>query len=100
MKKGILLILFLVISVSLACSKGEKSKVKIAKSIEKKIELPERLKVIYDLKKIRDAVVVYRNLKGTNPTSLKNLNLKLNYPDEYIYDSNRGTVKSKEHPNY
>ena len=100
MKERIVLILFLVISVSLACSKGEKTKVKIAKSIEKKIELPERLKIIDDLKKIRDAVVVYRNLKGTNPASLENLPLELNYPDEYIYDSDRGTVRSKEHPDY
>ena len=100
MKKRILFIFFLVISVSLACSKGEKAKVKITKSIEKKIELPERLKVIDDLKKIRDAVVVYRNLKGTNPASLENLPLELNYPDEYIYDSNRGTVRSKKYANY
>ncbi len=100
MKERILLILFLVISMSLACSKGEKTKVKIAKSIEKKIELPKRLKVIDDLKKIRDAVVVYRNLKGINPASLENLPLELNYPDEYIYDSNRGTVRSKKYANY
>jgi len=93
MKIKIILLLVFVFSIPLACSKGEKTKVKIGKTAAEKIKLPEKLKVTEDLKKIRDAIVVYRNLNDCNPSSLEELNLDLYYPNEYIYDAEKGTVK-------
>lgn len=99
MKNSMFLLLSLVILLPLACSKGEKTKVEIEKSMEEKIKLPDKLKTINDLKKIRDAIVIFRNLNEVNPSSLEELNLELYYQGEYIYDSNKGTVKSKSYPN-
>lgn len=98
-KNSIFLLLFLIILLPLACSKGEKTKAEIEKSMEEKIKLPDKLKIINDLKKIRDAIVIYRILNEINPSSLEELNLELYYQGEYIYDSNKGTVKSKSYPN-
>lgn len=97
MKRNIILLLLLIFFIPFGCSKGEKAKIKVEKSVEEKIKLPDRLKVIEDLKKIREAIVVYRNLNDTNPSSLKDLNLKLYYPGEYTYNSKTGEVKSKHH---
>ena len=103
MKKNVMLILITFLFLSIlyfSCSKGEKTKVKIEKSVAEKIKLPEQLKVIEDLKKIRDAVVVYRNTNDVNPPSIEKLGLQLYYPDEYLYNAETGVVKSKHYPHY
>lgn len=100
MKKIVIALLVLFLFLALACSKGEKTKEKIAKSAAEKIELPDKLKVTNDLKRIRDAIIIYRTLNETNPSSIEELELELYYPDEYIYDSKKGTVKSTIYSDY
>jgi len=98
MKKTLVLMLMAIIVAFIGCSKGEKTKVKMAKSVEEKMRLPERLKVIVDISNIRNAVVVYRNTNEVNPPSLEAMNLELHYSGEYTYDANTGVVKSKNYP--
>ncbi|RKZ21301.1 hypothetical protein DRQ16_02055 [bacterium] len=64
----------------------------------KVLKLPERVKVIDDLRIIRNSLELYRAEHGRYPSSLDELNLRLNYPGEYEYDKNTGKVKSKHYP--
>ncbi len=98
MKKVLVFLLMTIILVLFGCSKGEKTEVKMAKSVEEKIKLPERLKTIEDISNIRNGIVVYRNTNEVNPPSLKAMNLELHYPEEYVYDASTGVVKSKNYP--
>jgi len=63
------------------------------------IKIPERILVIEDLRNIRMNIERFKIEQGRMPYSIDELNLKLNYPDEYIYDSNTGIVKSKNYNN-
>lgn len=63
------------------------------------IKIPERLLVIEDLRNIRMNIERFKIEEGRLPYSLEELNLKLNYPEEYIYDSKKGIVKSKNYGN-
>ncbi|TES90469.1 MAG: hypothetical protein E3J87_09970 [Candidatus Cloacimonadota bacterium] len=94
MRRIIILLLLLVIALPLACTRCE------MKSAAEKIELPDKLKVTNDLKRIRDAIIIYRTLNEANPSSIEDLELELYYPDKYIYDSKKGTVKSTIYPDY
>jgi hypothetical protein len=82
-----------IILVFFACSKKDSE---IPKKI---VKLPERLLVIEDLRNIRFAIERYKIENGCLPSSIEELKLKLNYPDEYIYDQNTGIVKSKNYEN-
>lgn len=63
------------------------------------IKIPERLLVIEDLRNIRMNIERFKIELGRLPNSIDELNLKLNYPDEYIYDPRTGNVKSKNYKN-
>lgn len=100
MRKIITLFLILSLFLVISCSKGEKTKEKIVRSTAEKMELPDRIKVTLDLKRIREGIIDYSTLHEQNPSSIDDLNLELYYPDDYIYDSDKGTVKSKSYPDY
>lgn len=99
MKKMIIIILLILFIQFFGCSEGQKTEKKIQKSVAEKMELPEKLKVTKDLKRIRDAIVVYRSMNdGKKPSSLDELDVELYYPDEYTYDVEKCEVKSKNFP--
>jgi hypothetical protein len=99
MNKIIKIILLLLFFQFFACSEGEKTDIKIQKSVAEKMELPKKLKVTKDLKRIRDAIVVYRSMNnGKKPFSIDELDVELYYPDEYTYDKEKCEVKSKSFP--
>lgn len=99
MNNTIIIILLLLFIQLFACSEGDKTEVKIQKSVAEKMELPQKLKVTKDLKVIRDAIVVYRSLNdGKKPASIDELDVELYYPDEYTYDKDKCEVKSKSFP--
>jgi hypothetical protein len=100
MRKLIFLLLVLSLFFLLSCSKGEKTKEKIIRSTAEKMELPDKVKVTLDLKKIREGIIHYNNLNEQNPSTIEELNLELYYPDDYTYDSQKGTVKSKSYPDF
>lgn len=100
MKKVAIVVLIALVSLSFSCRRGDKTKIIIEKSTAEKIELPDKLKVTNDLKSIRDGIIVYQTLNEKFPESLDELDLDLNYPDEYKYDSRKGIVKSKIYPNF
>jgi hypothetical protein len=100
MKILITLLLILAMFQILSCSKGEKTKEKIVRSTAEKMELPDKIKVTLDLKRIREGIVNYNTLHEQNPSTIEDLKIDLYYPDDYIYDSSKGTVKSKSYPDY
>lgn len=81
------------IFISLSCER------KVRELPKNVIKIPERLLVIEDLRNIRMGIERFKIEEGRLPYSLDELNLKLNYPDEYIYDSKTGIVKSKNYGN-
>ncbi len=61
------------------------------------VKIPERLLVMEDLRNIRMNIERFKIENGRLPYSLEELNIKLNYPYEYEYDSKTGIVKSKNY---
>jgi len=96
MKRIILILLILSIPLLHSC---KREKEELTTTAVKVLKSPERVKVINDLHLLRTAIQTYRiEHNGENPPSLKSLNVKLYYPDEYIYDRETGKVRSKKYP--
>jgi hypothetical protein len=100
MRNSALIVMVVLMLASISCRRGDKTKVVIEKSMAEKIELPQKVRVTADLKKIRDAIMAYQLLNEEYPSSIDDLGLDLYYPDDYLYDSEKGTVKSKSYPTF
>ncbi len=100
MKNIIFIVLVFLIVASISCKKGQKTKVEIEKSMAEKIDLPDKVKISHDLKRIRDAIIVHQTLNDKFPSSIEELDLELFLSDEYIYDADKGIVKSKSYPDF
>jgi hypothetical protein len=97
-KKAVLILAAVIVCLSFSCKRGDKTKIRIEKSTAEKIELPEKVKVVIDLKHIREGIIAYQSVHDTFPGSLDALGLDLNYPDAYDYDTQKGVVNSIDYP--
>jgi hypothetical protein len=72
-----------------------------ASAVEQVTSAPARAKVKTDLLSLRGAILTYQRLhEGQNPPALSDLEQieRLFYPDDYEYDAESGTVKSRTYP--
>ncbi len=92
-----LLVFFLgLTSGPLGCSKAREE---LEEAVEPLMKLPEKTRVKVDLINARRSLEFYKvDHEGKYPSSLKELQLDLHYPDEYDYDPTTGKVKSKNYP--
>jgi hypothetical protein len=98
MKKLSAALIIIAICFSFSCRRGDKTEIVIEETTAEKIDLPEKVKVVIDLKNIREGVVAFQTMQNRFPESLDELDLDLNCPGEYDYDSQKGVVKSKSYP--
>ena len=78
----------------------KRQKEEITGAAVKVLKSPEKMRVVQDLHLLRRAIEEYRiEHNGNNPSSLKDLGIKLYYPNEYFYHRETGTVRSKKYPN-
>ncbi len=60
---------------------------------------PDRARVQLELANLRAALSKHKALEGGEyPSSLSALGIKLSFPDDIVYDSSSGTVKSRAYP--
>ena len=85
------------------CSKGKEA-VKEADEIVKDyarglVKVPKKIRILTEIASLRQAVEVYRIDNGQYPDKLTDLTIRIDNPDEYIYDPKTGKLKSKHYPN-
>jgi len=96
MKWYIILAIVMFSLLPLSC---KKERADIQKTAVNMVKLPQRVRVMDDLNKIRTAIEEYKIYHdGALPKSIDELSLKLYYSKEYNYNSTTGKVKSKHYP--
>lgn len=98
MKSIAVVLIIVVIFTGFSCRRGDKTKAVIEETAAERLQLPEKVKVVIDLRNIREGIVAYETAHGAFPAALAEIDLELNCPDEYDYDSSSGIVKSKSYP--
>ena len=95
----ILTVSFIILSISLiSCKAAEEADKTIKDGTKTMMAQPDRARTLSDLTSIRQSIQMYSATNNSYPKSLAELKLNLNSPDDIVYDSAKGTAKSKTFP--
>lgn len=99
------LLLALIVAIGLtACTKKEpppkptKREMPIGPGAHLNTDKPDKTRVGVDLATLTGAIKMYRAMNDRLPGSLGELDVKVHYPKDIVYDANTGKVRSRTFP--
>jgi hypothetical protein len=103
MKTYLIFLSVLLVLTASGCKKGRDAAIE-TKTVVKQYadgmsKFPSKTTAITELASMRQAINMYKVEHEEYPESLSDLNMKIENPDNYEYNSQTGKVKSKHYPN-
>lgn len=92
-------LLFCSLILLAACEPAQEAQETVHEAARDTIAQIDKTKVLSDFALAKPAVETYFLQNQKYPASLSELGLKLNYPDELVYDPATGKISSKSFPN-
>ena len=103
MKNFLILLSFIFVFFNSGCKKVKEATIEtktVTKEYAKGVaEVPSKTRVITELASLRQAINIYKVENEKFPGSLSDLPVTIEDINEYEYDFEKGTVKSKHYPN-